>query len=259
MISYLELGRHGRLGNQLFQIAATLAWAHRHGQLPVFPAENPVVRYFDLLALSEAELSRHFWTRVHEPLHSPVGWPAAPRPAEGNSTLVGYFQSERYFITARAQVRSTFQGGQSVMDRARLRIRWGLQETPSVAAVHVRRGDYLHLPDHYARLGETDYYPRALDRLRANGVDRFIVFSDDIAWCERHLAGPGVEFSRDQNEFEDLMLMSLCTHHVMANSSFSWWGSWLSESRLTFAPSRWFGPAVTYPAEPIYREDMLRI
>jgi hypothetical protein len=130
------------------------------------------------------------------------------------------------------------------------------------AFIHVRRSDYIEgpNPDYHLTLGMT-YYNEGIDRIRKMDKDvQFFVFSDDRQWCKETFpeftvvdcTKPGGRyFGSDQpgNEHEDIWLMSLCRHGIIANSSFSWWGAWLGDvqdNRIIIAPSRWFGPQFAY-------------
>jgi hypothetical protein len=113
--------------------------------------------------------------------------------------------------------------------------------------VHVRRGDYVQHTARFALL-QKDYYDRAL-RLVNRAVDkpRLFVVSDDPAAARDMLAGhPDASFATGGNAFDDMHLIASCHHHIIANSSFSWWGAYLSPWRdgLTIAPRAWFSRAV---------------
>ena len=125
--------------------------------------------------------------------------------------------------------------------------------TESVA-VHVRRGDYVTLRSAAALHGTlpVEYYAAAISQLRATVASpHFYVFSDEPEWCASHLpllVGEATFVSHNvgPKAWQDLMLMSRCRHHVVANSSFSWWGAWLADQRhrgaprQVIAPARWF-------------------
>jgi hypothetical protein len=74
--------------------------------------------------------------------------------------------------------------------------------------------------------------------------DQLLIFSDDIDWCKNNLQFKNMVFIENQNTFEDIWLMSLCKHNIIANSSFSWWGAWLNKKsdKIVIAPNDWFGP-----------------
>ena len=105
-------------------------------------------------------------------------------------------------------------------------------------SLHIRRGDYVVNPNHPVQ--PLEYYDEALKCLPQNFP--VIVFSDDSKWCHEQelFSGDRFNISDDNSADFDLCLMSMCKCHVIANSSFSWWGAWLSNSQMTIAPKNWF-------------------
>jgi hypothetical protein len=103
-----------------------------------------------------------------------------------------------------------------------------------MVGIHVRRGDYVNNP-FYVDLMKTPYYDDAM----AKFDDKFVIFSDDIAWCKEQKIFKGCEFSKGRSEVEDMNLLASCKGIIMANSSFSWWASYLSSARV-IAPKLWF-------------------
>ena len=168
----------------------------------------------------------------------------------GSLYLDGYWQSERYFAPIADTIRAEFDvptplAGRNAEVAAQI-------EQATAVSVHVRRGDYADDPKTRAIHGlcSLEYYAAAVqhaaEHLAGGGVEpRYFVFSDDPAWAAEHLALPGEPVLVDHNDaatnYEDLRLMSLCDHHVIANSSFSWWGAWLNPSpdKLVVAPAAW--------------------
>jgi hypothetical protein len=106
-------------------------------------------------------------------------------------------------------------------------------------AIHVRRGDYVGNP-FYVQLWKTDYYKKAME-LFPN--EKFLVFSDDIEWCKAHFMGNQFEFSEGNDEVTDLNLMAGCKAVIIANSSFSWWGGYLSKGKVV-APKEWYSDKI---------------
>lgn len=161
--------------------------------------------------------------------------------------LRGYWQSERYFEDVSDLIRAelTFRASATGRNAETL------EEIAACSSVslHVRRGDYLTDPAVYAMHGvcSVDYYHRAVGCIRdrvSNPI--FYLFSDDPEWVRENLdLGDPVRLV-DQNGvdagFEDLRLMSRCAHHIIANSTFSWWGAWLNPNpdKIVVAPKRWF-------------------
>ena len=128
-------------------------------------------------------------------------------------------------------------------------------------AVHVRRGDYLknpHLRDVLGSVCTEEYYRKAIQEIRrVEPSPVFYVFSDDIPWCRQHFGGLGsvefVDWNRGEDSFYDLYLMAHCQHHVIANSTFSYWSARLADrDGQTVYPSRWMRG---WDAPDIFPED----
>jgi hypothetical protein len=158
----------------------------------------------------------------------------------------GYWQSETYFRCFREELLHDFTLT-TVSPSAK---KW-LKRISSVqnsVGLHVRRGDYA--ADDSVRevhgLLPLEYYRRADAIFREQGIEPiYFVFTDDTEWVKEHLSLPGEMFFVSESgcrDCEEMMLMSRCSHNVVANSSFSWWGGWLnaSPSKVVVAPSKWF-------------------
>jgi hypothetical protein len=168
--------------------------------------------------------------------------------------LDGYWQSWRYFEGSEAALREDLSFKRPPSGRNALLLR-RLQRGRSVC-VHVRRGDYVSDPGAarvHGLMGR-DYYDAAVKRLgpSVRGAS-YYVFSDEPAWARAHLRFPGPTRVVDHNGVdepeEDLRLMSACRHFIMANSSLSWWGAWLSTrpGKRVVAPQRWFKSGAAAP------------
>jgi glycosyl transferase family 11 len=164
-----------------------------------------------------------------------------------NVYLEGYWQSERYFADVEAVIRREFTCKEPA-DAENARLAEQIRSTNSVS-LHVRRGDYVSDPKTSRVHGvcTMDYYGRAVRRIAdAAGRLHLYVFSDDPVWVRSNLRLDHETTYLDRNPadrgHEDLRLMSLCRHHVIANSSFSWWGAWLARdtAKMVVAPSKWF-------------------
>jgi hypothetical protein len=170
----------------------------------------------------------------------------------GNVVLDGYWQSPRYFAGREREVRDAFRfpelgsaEGRSLAEE--------LAARRGTVAVHVRRGDYESNEKIRRILGPQppEYYESAAAHIRTRVADpSFYVFSDDVDWCRATLRFGGDAVYVDPRAaaaYEDMALMALCENHVIANSSYSWWGAWLAPhvAKVVVAPKRWFGdPAV---------------
>ncbi|MES2731706.1 MAG: alpha-1,2-fucosyltransferase, partial [Bacteroidota bacterium] len=165
--------------------------------------------------------------------HSPI--PDIP----GDVNMFGYFQSAKYFDNCPDLIRHHFTP--KIETEAFLRGLWALELEEVTCSIHIRRGDYLISPHIYPAC-TVDYYRNAVDYMKKNhGVTRFMVFGDDMGWARQTLQGDEFTFVEGQKSIEDLFLMSFCDHNIIANSSFSWWGSYLNAnpSKVVVAPRRW--------------------
>lgn len=165
-----------------------------------------------------------------------------------NCYLHGYWQSERYFLTCASSIRREFTFTKPLIEKNR----WFAERISSGNSVslHIRRGDYLNNKTNMAIHGicSIDYYHNAIN-LISEWVDRptFFIFSDDISWAKENLSIDSlcyfIDHNRGQESYNDMHLMSLCQNHIIANSTFSWWGAWLNynASKKVIATKKWFG------------------
>ncbi len=155
-------------------------------------------------------------------------------------TVIGYFQSEKYFDSISHIVRREFVFRESLNREYAMGMYQEICSTPNSIALHVRRQDYVALQQFHG-LVPLGYYNEGIARIRATYPDsQVFVFSDDINWCIENVEGSIV---LGTTEYEDMQLMAACQHAVIANSSFSWWGAWLGDNkpdRVVVAPQRWF-------------------
>lgn len=193
-------------------------------------------RYADAL---EAPGSLHTQPRA--------GFDAAFAGLPDGTYLEGLWQSERYFAEIGPLLRRHFTFRYPpTPDVAELAAR--IASGPAVG-VHVRRGDYVSHPEHRARNGALprEYYEEALGRLlpEAPGATVY-VFSDEIeeaaSWLRPSAPHVFVRLGPEAQDFDQLRLLSLCRHFVIANSTFSWWGAWLGAQpgKRVIGPRRWF-------------------
>lgn len=173
----------------------------------------------------------------------------------------GYFQTEKYFKDIEKQVRDAFMfRNYTPSDAVK---KWEQQIASCMAvSVHIRRGDYL-LPKHshlYEGICDDRYYTDAIALIKEKYPDAvFFFFSNDTEWVKAHYSGPQyvvVEGNDEESGYADLYLMSRCRHHIIANSSFSWWGAWLNpdKEKNVIAPKKWLNGR---ECKDIYTEEMI--
>lgn len=269
----------GGLGNQMFQFAAGRALALARGQAVKldtsgfknyklhqgFQLQQAFKGQFDVA--SESEI-RTLLGWQHAPLFQRIlSHPIAAalrkdslvvephfqhwdgiRGAPEDCYLKGYWQSEKYFQAHAAVIRNDFSFKLPLAsENSLLASKIG---RVNAVSLHVRRGDYVKNSATAATHGVCSlaYYSAAVAHLLSR-VDNpvFFIFSDDMPWVKKNLtvAAPTHYVANNVQAYDDMHLMSLCQHHVIANSSFSWWGAWLNASpdKIVVAPKQWFAQA----------------
>lgn len=157
----------------------------------------------------------------------------------------GYWQSEKYFLPIAKEIREAFTPSKPLSAEGMAMAKNIGDESISL---HIRRGDYVTNKKAADALGICNpiYYEHALAQAISGLKNPHVfVFSDDIAWVKENLSIPcPATYVSGQNlqNWEELLLMSYCTRHILSNSSFSWWGAWLDTKNdtMTIAPARWF-------------------
>jgi len=264
----------GGLGNQMFQYAAARRLAHHYNTdlfLDVTGFASYSLRKFELdIFKIRAKIAppdlikcvpfsrkdavhigiRHFFlgeTIIQYVKEQTFDFYESVLFLPDNVYLNGYWQSEKYFSEIVDIIRKEFSfvNPPSAINQELLE---EIGECNSVS-MHIRRGDYISNPvtmEFHGALG-IDYYTRALNLIRKKVKDPHIfVFSDDIFWVRKNLKTDIPIYFIDHNgaekDYEDLRLMSNCKHHIIANSSFSWWGAWLcnNSEKMIIAPKKWF-------------------
>jgi len=241
----------GGLANQLFQYAFGISVAKARGEEVFFTrnrVDADVKRSYSLgmfrkdIRFIEKESENKFYDSG---VFNPDVYTA---PAD--TTFIGYWQSEKWLDEP--LVRSRIQQPEFLVYDT-LRIAGEIEAANNSVFIHVRRGDYVkekRTQDFHGSL-PIEYYYGAILRIRDSAFAKFFVFSDDPEWCREHFPKdfvivdhnkPG-DGKRVGDEGQDLWLMSLCRHAIIANSAFSWWGAWLGDTqkdRTVIAPIRWF-------------------
>lgn len=244
MITFPDLAQVGRLGNQLWQIAATIGIGNEQAESPRFPTWDyrPYFQVPDWLFgdLGGGTLATEFATHLD------------PRARS-------YLQDYSLFVECEPLIRRWFMPSDVATEV--LDTHWAEHfealERPLVSA-HVRRGDNVTHPLGYHPLRSLDYYRTALQE-RPGTV---VVFTDDVTWCREYfeegtgrpvahffegVARPREYVDRQLYEdapvldWVDLQLMARCDSHIISNSTYAWWGAFLSVDPEPIYPSNWFG------------------
>lgn len=262
----------GGLGNQMFQYAygrelvsrgygvvyedsSFATDSLRDYELDVWRVDAPKLSAADRVLLPRRFEGQGWanWLQGKRPLRKlserPLGFHQRFLTPPTHAYLTGYWQSERFFPRVRDELVDAFRPAKSVSEESRHVA--ALVETTNAVAIHVRRTDFLTLSAHQGC--GVAYYERCVSDLLNHFAElEVFVFSDDLAWCEANLRfrcpTRFVGHNSGPTAYEDLWLMSRCRHHVIPNSTFSWWSAWLKTdpSGVTYAPAPWFND----PAAP---------
>lgn len=159
--------------------------------------------------------------------------------------LSGYWQSERYFqgISEKLRNNITFQN----INTLQIQEYEGLMKSCQSVSVHLRRGDYEKNDTLYGNIATVDYYYKAIEYIQEKVENpKFFLFSDDQVWAEQFMKSVGqsyviVQGNTGDNAYKDMYLMTCCRYHVIANSTFSWWGAWLDnrKDKVVITPDKW--------------------
>ena len=184
-----------------------------------------------------------------------------------NAYFHGCWQSERYFENIKKTVRNEFNFREKPRGKNIEMIKKIKADRLSVS-IHVRRGDYISDVKNLKKHGvcNIEYYLNAIKYMKDKvGKNiHFYIFSDDMKWVRENLSidclTTYVEHNGGEQSFEDMRLMSLCSHNIIANSTFSWWGAWLNRNpnKIVIAPQKWFH-SVEIENKDIIPKEWIRI
>lgn len=243
-LTFQELGRYGRLGNQMFQIASTIGIARKNKWKFAFPYWQNHDHIERFGSKEDLDVQKHFinplpvytGNRLPDTFVHWGYWPITLR-GERDISLSGHMQSEMYFNHCSDEIRYYF----TMKD-----------EYPKndYCAIHVRLGDY---DDNYHPRLKMDYYTKAMSMFPYG--TKFLVFSDE-PWmaAEMFVDVKYLEVIVQQDTMTDFKLMKSCKHFIIGNSTYSWWAAWLSNQpgKKVIAPANWFGKIANLSSKDIY-------
>lgn len=248
----------GGLGNQMFQWAATYSAAKTHNvnfyfDLSYFKSINKPSQWtLDILKFNKISLVEKKFTDGLKFLKDTGDLISIP----DNVFLDGFWQSEKYFIEIEKEIRDFYQFDEDIKN-------YLLNKYPilneNTVSMHIRRGDYIKYPKIHP-MQNIDYYKNAYEKINDPLVN-VLLFSDDIGWCKENLNFPNSHFIEGENNIVDLCAISMCKHHIISNSSFSWWGAWLNpnQEKQVIAPTEWMGDESKYNDEFIIPSNWIKI
>lgn len=271
----LTVNFKGELGNNLFQLATVLAseWSGISNLLYVLPktrdcyisnSDRPMeieTMFAYPFTWNDARVNLQPARYTHEDNDTSDGMNWGYHDlynvglmSQGIIELDGYFQSPKYFDTIRDDLLNKYFVFRKVI-RDRMDAKYG--DLSTKIALHVRRGGDREALKHNHGSVSMEYYQRALNailELTEVDVDGVYVFSDDPDWCEGVFTEDDYTIIRGNLNYEDMYLMTQCSHVIMANSTFSWWGAYLNQNDpiVVYPANEWFGPGLRH----LYTGDM---
>lgn len=155
-----------------------------------------------------------------------------PIPKNSDVILSGFGQTEKYFKRHKKEILNIFSPTEEILAKYK-----HIKNT-NTTAIHIRRGDYLHYPNHHPTISK-EYIEYCLKKINS---DSYLIASDDLDWCYSSLTlDKKVEFL-DTSDWETLWALSMCKNFILSNSTFSWWAAYLSNTDgNVYVPSSWFG------------------
>lgn len=262
----------GGLGNQMFQYAFYLGLKMRKEN----PYENVCV-WMEPLAHTESQYITTIFQLSHLKEISPdLRQCLATTPAkyiqtvgeEENSVPMetiagdfplnlysGYWQTEQYFKAFSTIIRTEFLFDEKRLnEKTKLMLEEINKNRGNSVSIHIRRGDYEMdeaVRQKHGGICTVRYYQESMVYMQGKigGDCVFYLFSDDPLWVMEKLYTPDrlvIDWNKGDESWQDMLLMSACSHHIIANSSFSWWAAWLGdyEGKIVAAPSKWYNDDV---------------
>ena len=250
----------GGLGNQMFQIAYGLSLKYKFKEDIKFDTRSYLnnVKDRDLqIKKFNIEIDIDIDKITNKKFYSIIddfNYREFINSKDSNYYLDGYWQSEKFFKESENLIREDFRPSKEIVEK--------FSNTPfldtNTISLHVRRGDYI-TSNGYHPVQSIEYYQKSIEKI--GKYDYIFVFSDDIQWCKDNLKFNNMIFIEGNSNIEDLYLMSMCKHNIIANSSFSWWSAWLNSNpnKIVIAPNKWFGDKANLNCEDIIPDNWIKI
>jgi hypothetical protein len=251
MITMSNFGSNGRLGNQLFQYAFMFSLSKENNYQMCLPSSNSnFYKNYDLyfesnsffdcfesnVSLCQKNITQNKFKE--KSFDYDINFPNYI----DNCDYSGYYQSYKYFKKYKKELIESLKFKQKNIIKSEL-------DYSKIVSIHIRRGDYVNNKTH-----ETFSFEFLNTSKKHFDNKKYLVFSDDIEWCKKMNIGD--YYAENNNDCLDLYQMTLCKSSIIANSSFSWWGAYLSEKEKVIAPKKWFN---NKNVDDLYCDDWIKL
>lgn len=256
----------GGLGNQMFQVAAAYNFAKINDDSSEFNFNQCNTPHQGKIAINYKNSIFKNFTHSEslkiEFIYDQKEHSYKNIPYKKNIMLRGFFQSEKFFIDNKNDIIEKFYDGlffnKEKVDTVKNFLTSINNKKLPIVTIHIRRGDYLKFINVHG-ICSKEYYNDAINIIKLR-VGEFlpIYVSDDKKWVENNFDGIVSPFN---DEIEDLILLTLSDHNIIANSSFSWWGSYLNKNKnkIVIAPKIWFSAEGPKDQEDIIPNEWVKI
>ena len=256
--NFITCRLQGRTGNLMFQIAHGFSKSLEFNRQFVVPKSESSTGHLEKTLFRKLDFNIDI---SNQAVNTKTIWSSFTyediKPTDQQPTAyAGWYQSEKFFKKYSEVIKDLFSPTKEFVNKVMLEFPFFNDST--VGAINVRRGDYLTQPNR-PPVVTLDYINEAYKRLPY--CDKIIVLSDDINWCRENIDLPNLIFVDNYKDCDALWLLSLCDHFIISNSTFSWWGAYLSrtENKVVVAPETWFGPDVTDDPKDIWCDNWIKI
>lgn len=239
MILYVYL--QGGLGNQMFQYAAGVSALEEYPQFTELRLDTSFYGNQERKVIVNGLTGRGYDLDILN-----IKYKASEEAPEGATMLQGWFQNLKEFENVIEDIKKQFTFSVEFSEATK-KVKEQIDDVETPVAIHVRRGDYITNPTALAHHGVLDkaYYDRAVKLMESKYSNpHYFVFSEDVEWCKENIeTDKEITFVGSEcNDIKDsghLYLMTKCKNHIIANSSYSWWGAFLGNSEFAIGPERW--------------------
>jgi hypothetical protein len=256
--NYITSRLQGRTGNMMFQIAHAYAKSLEFNRQFVVPKSESSSGHLEKTLFRKLDFNINLSNQTEDTktVWVPFTYENIKPFNENPTAYAGWFQSDKFFKNYSEIIKDLYSPTKEFVTKATTEFPFLTNST--VGAINVRRGDYLTQPRRHPVV-TLDYIYEAYKHLP--NCDKIIVLSDDIVWCKENIKLPNLVFVENYRDCEALWLLSLCDHFIISNSSFSWWGAYLSrtENKVVITPETWFGPDVAEDPKDIWCDGWIKI